>query len=390
MVRFDGVDDVGGFLILFRQFDADSDMRTLDLVGHRLADVMQQAGPAGKGGVGADLGSDHPRNISDLGRMNQDILPVAGAVAHPAEQADQLGMDRADRSFQHDPLAVLLDLGVNLALGLVNHLLDAGGMDAAVVDQPLERDAGHLAADRVVARKGNRLGGVIDDEIDSGERLKCADIAALAADNTPLHLIAGQRHDRDGRFRDLVGGAPLDRQRDDIAGLEVGLFLQAALHLGNPQGLLVGQLLLEVFEQIFLRLLSGKARNLLEQVELALFDRLGFLELGFGVLQLLLERLFLLIEVVDLLIHRLFLVLNPALETGDFVAPFLHFAFGFALETEDFILCFDEGFLLLDFSRLDRFTYDSFCLGFGCSKFLLCNLLSILNAQGKGNYNTDY
>ena len=58
-------------------------------------------------------------------------------------------------------------------------------------------------------------GRVVDDQVDAGGGLEGADVAALAADDAPLHVVVGEVHDRHRALDDVVGGDPLDGQRDD-------------------------------------------------------------------------------------------------------------------------------------------------------------------------------
>jgi len=91
-------------------------------------------------------------------------------------------------------LAGLADDDVDLGLGLVDDVLDAAWVDAAVLDELGERQASHLAADRVEAAEHDRVRRVVDDEVDAGGLLEGADVAPLAADDAALHLIGGDRH----------------------------------------------------------------------------------------------------------------------------------------------------------------------------------------------------
>ena len=79
----------------------------------------------------------------------EHILAVAGAVLHAAQQLDQLRMEAVDVGLKHSPFTLGLDGCVHLALGLLHHLLNAGRMNAAVLDQFLQGNAGDLPADRV-------------------------------------------------------------------------------------------------------------------------------------------------------------------------------------------------------------------------------------------------
>ena len=102
-------------------------------------------------------------------------------------------MQTVDVRLEDGALALGLDGGVDLLLGLGDHFLDAGGMDAAVLNELFERDARDFTPHGVEARERDGLGRVVDDEVAAGERLDGADVAALAADDAALHLVVRQR-----------------------------------------------------------------------------------------------------------------------------------------------------------------------------------------------------
>ena len=102
-------------------------------------------------------------------------------------------------------------------------LLDPGRVDPAVDDQRLHRDPGDLAADRVEAAQHHGLGGVVDDDVDAGDLLEGPDVAALAADDPALHVVAGQVHHRDRRLGGLLGREPLHDGAQHAAGLGLRL-----------------------------------------------------------------------------------------------------------------------------------------------------------------------
>ncbi len=66
-------------------------------------------------------------------------------------------------------------------------------------------------------------GGVVDDQIDTGRLFESADIPSLSADDPALHLVGRQIDNRDRAFDHVFRGDPLDRHRDDPAGLFLGL-----------------------------------------------------------------------------------------------------------------------------------------------------------------------
>src|SRR5690606_5589239 len=99
-------------------------------------------------------------------------------------------------------IAGLHDLRFTLALGLFDGLLDAGRVHAAVGDQPVEGLDGDRLPDLVKAGDDDHAGRVVDDDVDAGGLLDRADVAALAPDDAPLHVVGG---DRDSPDRALGG-----------------------------------------------------------------------------------------------------------------------------------------------------------------------------------------
>ncbi len=143
-------------------------------------------------------------------------------------------------------------------------LLDPVRVDPAVEDQLLQGQPGDLAADRVEAGQQHGLGRVVDDQVDAGDRLEGPDVAALAADDPALHLVAGQVQHRDDRLGGLLGGQPLDGQRDDLAGAALALFVRLPLDLADEQrGLALG-LVLDGGDQLGLGLLGGEPGRALQ------------------------------------------------------------------------------------------------------------------------------
>src|SRR5207244_13337115 len=98
---------------------------------------------------------------------------------------------------------------VVLGAALRDRLLDASGVNAAVADQLREGHARHLAAHWVEPGQDDRLGCVVDDQIDPGGLLERPNVAPLAADDAALHLLAGERDDGDRHLTGVVGSDPL-------------------------------------------------------------------------------------------------------------------------------------------------------------------------------------
>ena len=88
-------------------------------------------------------------------------------------------------------------------------------MDAAVLDELRERQLRHLASDAVERGEDDRLRRVVDDEVDARQVLQRADVAALAADDTALHVVGRELDHRDRRLRRMAGGDALEGVGDE-------------------------------------------------------------------------------------------------------------------------------------------------------------------------------
>src|SRR5436305_1254514 len=122
-------------------------------------------------------------------------------ISQPAEDLHELLVEVAAVRLEDRLLARLADVVLELRLRLVVHLLDAGRVDAPVLDQLHERQLRRLTADAVERRQDDGLRRVVDDEVDAGEMLEGANVAALAADDPALHVVGRELDERDGRLR---------------------------------------------------------------------------------------------------------------------------------------------------------------------------------------------
>ena len=166
----------------------------------------------------AELVGHHRGQVGALDRVREHVLAVARAELQAAEDADQLGVEALDVGVERGLLAGLDDVALELGLGLVVGLLDPGRVDAAVREQLLERHAGDLAADAVEAGEDHGVGRVVDDEVDAGEVLEGADVAALAADDAALHVVGGELDDGHRRLGRVAGGEALHARRRGCCG----------------------------------------------------------------------------------------------------------------------------------------------------------------------------
>ena len=151
MVAAHGVDDLLLLSVALHQLHADLDVGALHLAVDGLADVMEEAGSAGEPGIRAHLAGHVFGNARHFLGVFQDILAVGGAIVQAPHQLVQLGVDVRETQLDAGGFANLLEVLVHVHLDLFDHLLDAGGMDAAVGQKLQDGLAGHLAADGVEA-----------------------------------------------------------------------------------------------------------------------------------------------------------------------------------------------------------------------------------------------
>lgn len=365
-------------------------MRTLHLVVDGLADIVQQACALGGVNIRAQLGGHHARKVRDLDGVLQDVLAVTRAVMQAAEHLHKLGVQAADAGLQHGALALRLDDGVHLAAGLVDHLFNVRGMDAAVGDELFERQARNFAAHGLEARDGDRLGRVVDDEVDARERFDRADVAAFAADDAAFHLVIGQGHHTDGDLGNMVGSAALDGRGDDLAGAGIGLVLGALLQLLDLERGLVRHFALDLLDQVLLGVFGSKTGNTFEHFGLAALDDLDFFVFLVQSGMLLVEGLLALFQRVGLAVEVLLLLLEPALLLLLLGAAFLDFLLVFVSGAQDIFLCLQHDFAFLVFSALDRFVDNTKRLFIGVGDLLLGAFSgSLANPNTKKNANDE-
>ena len=236
---------------------------------HRLAEVVQERGALRGLDRGLDLGGHDARELHDLEGVLEHVLSVARPEAQAAEDLHELVADLSAVRFEHRLLTRLPDVLVELDLGEVVHLLDARRMDAAVLDQLQQRHSRDLPANAVERREHDRVGRVVDDEVDAREMFERADVAALTPDDPPLHVVRRELDERDSRLRGRARRDPLQRVGDQVPRPALRLGLSFLLHLAHAARELVTHLLLRIRQDPLPRLPHRHARDPFELQPLA-------------------------------------------------------------------------------------------------------------------------
>ena len=325
---------------------ADGGVRPLDLVVDGLADVVQQAAHLGDLDVGPDLGRDDRGEMARLDHVVEHVLAVAGAELEPAEGLDDVGRQARHAGLVGGLLAGLAHDRVDLGARLGHDLLDPARVDPAVGDQLGDGQAGDLAADRVEARQDDRLGRVVDDEVDPGGLLERPDVAALATDDPALHLVRREMDDRDGVLGRVVGGDPLDGGHDDVARLVLGVLAGGPLDGPRDLDRVVLGLLADRLDEDGLGVLGRHVGDPLERDDLL---GMGAGEVFAGLVELTLpfqQLAIALLEHVGPLVELLVTLEEPALEAGQLRPPSPGLLFGLALHPQLLVLGLEDELLL--------------------------------------------
>jgi len=264
-----------------------------------------------------------------------------------------------------------------------------GGMDAAIGNELLQGQTGHLPAHRLKAGHRNGLGGIVDNEIRAGEGLQRTDVAALAADDTALHLVIGQGNHTDGNLSHMVCGAALDGGGHNLPGALVSLVLGTGLQLLDLHGGLVGDLRLHLLDQVLLGLVGGEAGNALQHLSLAALDELDLILFLEDSVVLLGKSLLLLLNGIGLSIDVLFLLLQTALLLLQVRSALLDFLLVIRTVFQDLFLCLQKHLALLALGAFDGLVYDALCFILGADDLLFRYLLAVLNADREANHERD-
>ena len=191
--------------------------------------------------------------MADLNGVLQDVLSVGGAVLQATQQLDQLVVDAMLIRLENSGFTGLANLVFDFLLRLLDHLFDAGRVDAAVVNQAFDCQAGDFTANRVKSGHNDGFGRIVDDDVHARRRFQRADVAALAADDAALHIVVRQSNDGHGAFRHMVGGTLLNCQRDDVARLFLRFFLGARFNVAHRRRRVVEGFLLHTVDDDLLR-----------------------------------------------------------------------------------------------------------------------------------------
>ena len=116
-MRRNGIDDLRRLAVLAGELAAYQRVRSLDLVGQRFADVMEQSRPPRLLFVESQLRGHRAADERGFDRMHQDVLRIRVPVLEHPEQLDQFGVNPVDADLDNRALAGFANRFLDVLLG---------------------------------------------------------------------------------------------------------------------------------------------------------------------------------------------------------------------------------------------------------------------------------
>src|SRR5690554_506023 len=224
--------------------------------------------------------------MSNLYRMLQDILSIAGSIVEPSNILHQLGMQAVNANFKGCLITLLADDAFDFLPRLLYHFLDAGRMDSSILNQLLQSKTGNLPPDGIESRQNHSLWSIVDDQVDTCERLQCPDVATFASDDAAFHLVVGQSNHRNSCLGHVIRCTALNGCGNNLSSFLFALFFSSFLSFANNAGHIAFDFFANLIEEQFSGFIAGEISQSFQLLNLPVIEllELGLLSLQFRLL----------------------------------------------------------------------------------------------------------
>ena len=283
-------------------------MRPLDIVVHRLPEIMEHTALQREDRISTDHPSDRLGDVGDLFRVHEDILSVARTESELSYKWEDL-VWYTDDSHLFDGLAAEVgDELIGVLLVFLYDLLYTGGLDTLIFDEVFERLLRDIPTEEVEAREKYSIWSVIDDQRYSCRFLEGDDVAPFFSDELAFQVVTFECHERLSRLTTDLSCVLLDTfYKYLFRDLYFTRFQVFLLLLDQREDIFLVAFF-SILEEEVLRFFLGELRHVFElPFE---FQRLFIcsFELPFEGFFLLYERYALLVDLFEFLVEaRLFL-----------------------------------------------------------------------------------
>ncbi len=166
------IEDNWVFIATFADFLAKCDVAALIFMCERLADVMQQPSTFSELDIAAKLGGNESSKMRDFEAMPKRILSIARAIFELANQPFDVVMHCAEPEFEDNIIAFFKHSVFIFLFHTFIDFLDSCGLNPAIFNKSLDHTRGNRTAIEIEAAEHNRIGCVINDDIDTEYHFK--------------------------------------------------------------------------------------------------------------------------------------------------------------------------------------------------------------------------
>ncbi len=240
-------------------------------------------------------------------------------------------MQAVDAEVDGGAFARFDDLVFELFLHLRDNLFDARGVDAAVGNELMQREAAGFAADGVEGGDDDCFGRVVDHDFHSAGSFERANVSSFAPDDAAFHLVVVDVEDGDGVLDGRFRCYALDGLDDDFFRLLIGVELGLVHNLVDVALCVGPRLVFERFDEPLLEFFGVQARQFFEFLALANLHFVELLLLGDYLFALVVKQLLVALHVLPaprqfvlFLVEREFALLETVFVLQNFLAALLH------------------------------------------------------------------
>ena len=253
MVRLHRLDDFFIDSILFQYFSAKFNMRTLNFMVNRFADIMEKRSLFRDFNIQPKFGCNHARNVCHFHGMRQHVLSKTCPEMKPAQKLKDFLRQIENADILSGLLSYFLSALRDFRFCFLNFFLDFRRLNPTILDELVESKAGDFSPIGIERRNNNGIRSFVDHKFNSGRLLKSADISPLPSDNFPLKLFVRQRKNRCRHFRHMRPRVSLKRRRNNLHRFSLNLILVFLINLLQKAGKIVRSFLPNLLKQFIFR-----------------------------------------------------------------------------------------------------------------------------------------
>ena len=257
-------------------------------------------------------------------------------------------------------------------------------MDSAVCNKLFKCNSCNFSSYRLKAWERDSLRRIINNKINTRKSFDGSDVTTFPTDDSALHLVIGQRNNRNCCLWNLISCKSLNCKRNNVSCLVVCFLFELFGVFHNLNRLLVSKLIFKLWKQIAFSLFCRVARNFFKHFKLALFQSFNFFELCICITKLFVDLFFLAFHIVKLFVKSFFLLLDSSLLTLNFLASIGNFFLALVSETMNLVFTLKDYFFFPCFGCFDCISHNLLCLFLSTSDFFL----GCVFADGNSKENT--